>query len=120
MKRLFMIAMAMLSMTMTFAEEESVNGVDNAKMYDMTVNYGKLAEVLNLTEDQLSAVESIHEQFCSNMMFAAGCSKESRKSVMNNAINEDLRFMRMVLDEKQFRSYARVLNMTLINRGLNF
>ena len=39
MKRLFLTVMALLSMTMTFAENEKLNSVDNANAYNMSVNY---------------------------------------------------------------------------------
>jgi hypothetical protein len=38
MKRLFMMTLAMLSMTMTFAETEKAQTVENVEMYDMSVN----------------------------------------------------------------------------------
>ena len=44
MKRLFLTVVAVLSMTMTFAEDEKLNNVESAKAYNMEVNYGKLAD----------------------------------------------------------------------------
>ena len=38
MKRLFLVVVAMLSMTMTFAENEEVNSVNVANVYDMSLN----------------------------------------------------------------------------------
>ena len=35
-----------------------------------------------------------------------------------NAINNDLRFMRSVLNKKQYKRYLLLLNTTLVNRGL--
>ena len=38
--------------------------------------------------------------------------------MMQNAINIDLRYMRIVLNDKQYKQYLRLLNTTLLNRGL--
>ena len=37
MKRLFLTMVAVLSMTMTFAENENANSLNNTEAYDMTV-----------------------------------------------------------------------------------
>lgn len=119
MKRLFLTVVAMLSMTMTFAEDENLNSVNNVNAYKMEVNYYKLGVALDLTDDQLEAVQDIHEAFCADMMSIAASNELSRKAMMKNAINKDLRFMRYVLDEKQYKKYLMLLNTTLNNRGLN-
>ena len=42
----------------------------------------------------------------------------SKKMMMDNAIKKDLQYMKLVLDEKQYRRYLTLLNLTLHNRGL--
>jgi hypothetical protein len=111
--------MAVLSMTMTFAEDENLNEVENVNAYKMEVNYSKLGDALRLSNDQMEAVQDIHEAFCADMMSVAAANKESRKAMMKNAIIKDLQFMRLVLNEKQYRKYLLLLNITLNNRGLN-
>ena len=56
MKRLFLMTIAMLSMTMTFAENENANSLNNTEAYDMTVNMKKLAKALELTDEQAETV----------------------------------------------------------------
>ncbi|MBR1427959.1 MAG: hypothetical protein IJ582_02870 [Prevotella sp.] len=119
MKRLFLVVVAMLSMTMTFAEDEHLKNVNNVSAYKMDVNYDKLGEALSLTRDQMEAVKDIHQAFCADMMSVAAASKESQKAMMKNAISKDLGFMRIVLNEKQYKLYLRLLNTTINNRGLN-
>ena len=119
MKRMFLMVVVMLSMTTMFAEEEKMNGVESAKVYDMSVNYVKLAQALRLTSDQMDAVQDVHEAFVADMKSAAAASDDSRKAMMKNAIKKDLRNMHWVLDHDQYRSYVRLLNLTLVNRGLN-
>lgn len=118
MKRLFLTVIAMLSMTMTFAADENLNSTNSLQAYNMEVNYTKLGEALDLSSDQLEAVKDIHHEFCVNMQCIAAASENSRPAMLKNAINIDLRFMRSVLSQKQYKRYLLLLNTTLLNRGL--
>ena len=110
---------AMLSMTMAFAENENAASVNNVEAYDMSVNMNKLSEALALTADQKEAVAEIHHTFAAEMMFAAQYNKEERDARVNEAVEKDLKWMRYVLNEKQMRTYLKLLNATINNRGLN-
>ena len=110
----------MLSMTMTFAETENVANVTEAETYDMTINMRKLSVALGLTEDQMEAVETIHDTFNAEMKFAAHYStKEERDAQVKKAVEKDIKWMNYVLDKEQYRKYLLLLNTTLNNRGLN-
>ncbi len=119
MKKIILTVVAVLSMTMAFAEDENTNAVNNVQAYNMNVNYGKLADCLNLTIDQEEAVEDVHNAFCAEMMNAAVASKDERKEMMDKAINKDLRYMHYILSDVQYRKYLMLLNTTINNRGLN-
>ena len=119
MKRLFLMTIAMLSMTMTFAENESTENVNNVEAYDMSVNMRKLGQALGLTFDQMDAVESIHNTFNAEMQLAAQAGNEDRKALVEKAVTNDIKWMKYVLDEKQYHKYLLLLNTTLNNRGLN-
>ena len=110
---------AMLSMTMAFAENENAASVNNVEAYDMSVNIRKLSEALALTADQIEAVEEIHHTFAAEMMFAAQYNKDERDARVNEAIDKDIKWMRYVLNDKQMRKYLVLLNTTINNRGLN-
>ena len=111
---------AMLSMTMAFAEGENVNSTNNLAAYDMSCNMNKLAEALSLTGDQREAVENIYETFTAEMMFAAEYySNDQRKEMVNKAINKNIAWMKYVLNDSQSRTYLMLLNTTINNRGLN-
>jgi len=110
---------AMLSMTMAFAENEAAASVNNVEAYDMSVNMNKLSDALALTADQVEAVAEIHHTFASEMMFAAQYNNDVRKTRVNDAIEKDVKWMRYVLNDKQMRTYLVLLNATINNRGLN-
>ena len=118
MKRLFLVVVAMMSMTFTFAENLESNETAATNAYDMSVNIRKLGEALGLTTDQMEAVENIHHTFCGEMMIAAQAHNEDRKNMVNTAVNKDLRYMRYVLTKEQFHKYNLLLQTTLFNRGI--
>ena len=118
MKRLFLSVVAVLSMTMAFAENEKLNNAESISAYNMAVDYGKLADCLELSIDQAEAVQDIHTSFCADMMNAAGANADERDAMVKKAVEKDLKYMRSVLTEMQYRKYLRLLNATFVNRGL--
>ena len=118
MKKIVLTVMAMLSMTLTYAEGEKVNVEENLKIYDMTVNQKRLAMCLGLDFEQMDAVEMIHDQFCKDMRKAAVAPEEEQQALLDKAVTRDLRYMHWVLDRRQYRKYQQLLNVTLVNRGL--
>jgi len=118
MKRLFMVVVAMLSMTMTFAENENAANLNNAEAYNMTVNMKKLGQALNLSKDQMESFSEVHKTFSAEMQFAAQASGDERQKMVDKAINKDLAWMDYILNRDQYRRYVMLLNVTLANRGL--
>ena len=115
MKKIVLTMVALMSMTMTFAENEGMNATE---AYDMTVNMKKLAQALNLSDDQVEGVAEIHKTFSSEMVFAAQYGKEERAKMVEKAVNKDLAYMHFILNKDQYRKYLTLLNVTLVNRGL--
>ena len=112
---MFLTLVAMLSMTTAFAEGETANSVNNVEAYVLDVNMNKLSKALDLADDQKEAVADIHH----TLMFAAQYSNNDRKVLLARAIDNDVKWMRYVLNEKQMRTYLMLLNTTMNNRGLN-
>ncbi len=52
-------------------------------------------------------------------MFAAQYGKNERKAYVDRAIDNDVKWMRYVLNDEQMRTYLKLLNTTINNRGLN-
>jgi hypothetical protein len=119
MKKMILTMVAMLSMTTAFAEGENAASVENMEAYDLNINMNKLSKALNLADDQKEAVAEIHHTFAAELKFAAEYGKNDRKAMMNHAIENDVKWMRYVLNNEQMRTYLMLLNTTLNNRGLN-
>ena len=118
MKKIVLMLVAMMTMTVANAENENNNTVQAANAYEMTVNMRKLAVTLGLNMDQMEAVQDIHHQFCNEMMLASQAEGEERDTLMEQAVKKDVRYMSYVLDKNQYRTYLLLLNTTLHNRGL--
>ena len=110
--------MALFSMTLTFAENESTDNLNTIEAYDMSVNMTRLGVVLGLSNDQMEGVAVVHKTFCAEMMFAAHYGKEERSKMVDNAIKKDLAYMNYILNREQYRKYLTLLNVTLRNHGL--
>ena len=119
MKRLFMVVVAMLSMTMTFAENETAANLNATEAYDMqSVNMKKLGMALNLSKDQEESFAEIHKTFSAEMLFAAQSTGDERQKMVEKAIKKDLAYMNYILSSEQYHKYVMLLNMTLVNRGI--
>ncbi len=118
MKRMILMIVAVLSMTTTFAENEGTASLNTTEAYNMTVNMTQLGKALNLSKDQVESVAEIHKTFCAEMLFAAQYGRDEREKRVDNAIAKDLAYMNYILNRDQYRTYVRLLNVTLHNRGI--
>ena len=115
MKKIMILAVALLSMTTTFAAEEATNAT---AAYNMNIKMGSLASALSLNIDQAEAVADVHKNFTADMMNAATATAEDRAAMIDKAVIKDLKYMHSILNDAQYRKYVMLLNATLVNRGL--
>lgn len=117
-KIVFAIALMMASTLGALAEDNSVNKVE---AYTLNINNRSLSRTLSLSDDQEEICSDVIKAFENDMLFAASnSSDESRKAVTKNAVDKNLRYMKMFLSEKQYKKYVMLLNATLANRGIKF
>ena len=114
MKRLGLTLVAAVCLTATtFA---AGNQPTTAK-WDGNINVSKLGKYLKLTADQNEEVANICEYFSTQMEKVAS-SKKNQDELLRNAIYGNLKLMKKTLNEKQYSDYAKVLNITLQNKGI--
>ena len=65
-------------------------------------------------------VEDIHNNFCSEMRKAEVADDAERMTLAREALKKDIKKLSGVLDRDQMRMYLRLLNITFVNRGVNF
>ncbi len=122
MKKIVFTLAALMTMTLAFAEGETKTNAavaaEQAK-YEMNINVSSLARTLGLNSDEFDAVSYISDNLKKDMKKAGAAEGEDRANLYKKAIKHNLSYMHAVLDEDQYRTYVKLLNATLNNRGLN-
>ena len=85
--------------------------------WEGNINVIKLGKYLNLSANQQEEVTNICDYFNEQMSRAAS-SKKSQEKLVRNAVYGNLKLMKKTLSEKQYADYAKVLNVTLQNKGI--
>lgn len=114
MKRIGLTLIAAVCLTATtFA---AGNQPTSAK-WEGNINVSKLGQYLKLSGDQHQEVANICEYFTEQMSRATN-SKKNKEKLLHNAVYGNLKLMKQTLNEKQYADYAKVLNVTLQNKGI--
>ena len=85
--------------------------------WEGNINVSKLSKYLKLSANQQKEVTNICEYFNEQMSRATN-SKKNQEKLLRNAVYGNLKLMKRTLDEKQYSDYAKVLNVTLQNKGI--
>lgn len=112
----------MLVMLFTFSMNLFANAVSIAKnaKYEFKVNNRKLANVLNMSDEQIELSDSIMKELERGMEFAESMnSDESRDAIALNTVKKNLYQMHYVLNKEQYRDYLKIINVTLKNKGFD-
>lgn len=114
-----MLVMLFTISVYSFAENNNITEVERLAKYDLKIDNRRLAVYLDLNEDQMDAVEAVSTEFINDMKFVAvECNENNRKRVTDNVINKNIKHMRYILNNEQMHKYLKVLNVTMVNRGL--
>lgn len=114
MKRLGLTLVAAVCLTATtFA----AGNQPTAAKWDGSINVSKLSKYLNLSSDQHEEVANICEYF-STQMGRVSSSRKNKEELLHNAVYGNLKLMKKALTDKQYADYAKVLNITLQNKGI--
>ena len=115
MKRLGLTLMAAVCLTATtFA---AGNQPTTAK-WDGNINVTKLSKYLKLSADQHEEVANICDYF-SEQMSRATTAKKDKEAKLRNAVYGNLKLMRKTLSAEQYAKYAALMNLTLLNKGID-
>jgi len=111
----------MLTMSVySFAEDSNATKLANTEKYELKVNHRRLAYVLDMSKDQMEMSDEIISELERDMVFASCMStEESSNKIVANAVKKNIRYMSYILNDKQYRKYLMLLNITLTNRGFD-
>ena len=113
MKKIVLSLVAMMAVTFSFAKSSNAD-----KRFDMSCDIYRLSVVLDLDERQMDAVEAIHDDFSTEMQSLSTLKGPQQRFRIHQTVRKEAAQMRQVLNDKQFRTYMRILMVTLHNRNL--
>ena len=121
MKKIILMA-AFFMMAAFTANAGNESNVDKTvvEAYNIKVNINSLVRYLDLTNVQAIEVEKVHDVFTECIRNARNLDDEACKKLVKNAINYDLKNMKWLLDDEQYKKYVKVLNATLLYRGIEY
>ncbi len=111
MKKIVLTMVAMMAFTFSFAETK------NAR-FDMSCDMHRLYVLLDLNEEQMEAVETIHNCFNNEIQLLATKRGPWLRHQVRQAVRKDAYQMKRVLNDKQFNTYMQLLVTTLHNKHL--
>lgn len=118
MKKIILTVVALMTLTFGYAKTVNYSAERNTDRYDMSFDMRRLAAKLDLTANQMEAVQVIQDNFCNDMMSAASARGHARRFQVHQAVRKDVQQMHRVLNDKQFGVYMMLLGATLQNKGL--
>lgn len=122
-----MVALMLCISTATFAGEGNIitseidKSIHNVEMnYDFNVNYNKLSEYLKLNDRNFQKVKNAHDSFCEEMLIASRTNNlVERDSIIKSSIENEVRNMKNILPNKQYKKFIKIFNATLNNQGFS-
>ena len=86
--------------------------------WDGNINVTKLSKYLKLSAGQHEEVANICDYF-SEQMSRATTAKKDKEAKLRNAVYGNLKLMRKTLSAEQYAKYAALMNLTLLNKGID-
>lgn len=121
MKKIILSVVAVMAVSVSAFAENNLPSEEMTNKYEINFNNTSIARFLHMSYDQIDDMEMIHRNFSREMKRAESNTDETKRAkAAKKAILNDVSYMRLVLNESQFRAYRTVLNATLNNRGLEY
>ena len=121
MKKIILTVVAIMSMTFCFAETEKTENkqsVNSVEAFDLSFDVRRLADKLQLTSEQIEAVQAISASLNQELASAAQAGRFDQMIQTEKAIRKDARNMRRVLNDKQYNTYMMLLGTTIRNQRM--
>lgn len=115
MKKLIMSLVASMFVSATVF---GATNLPTTEKWNGEINTYKLAQYLRLSSDQSDEVNNICDYFATQMR-RANYSKKRPNALLRNAVLGNMKLMKQVLTPEQYTKYAAVMNVTLVNKGID-
>ena len=117
MKRIGMMAVLAIGLAASVMAKEPRLNERNQNSFAL-INRSQLSKYLQLTSGQQEEVNDICDYFEEQMQDATR-SQNRQTERMRKAVYGNLKLMKRTLDEKQYKSYLRLMQATLNNKGID-
>ena len=118
MKKL-MMAVGVVLMGVGLQSVKAQGVYESMRKVPFTIRFSQLSRFLNLKPSQLESVYQISDQFMAEQQEALGRGNARRGELMDRALQVNLKRMKETLNEEQYRSYVKLLNVTSNNQFLS-
>ena len=121
MKKIILTVVAAMTMTLGFAETKNnqaaqVQSVETS--FDLSFDVRRLADKLQLTSEQMEAVQQISNTLNRELETATQTKGFGQMIQTEKAISKDVRHMRRILNDKQYNTYMMLLGTTIRNQRM--
>lgn len=113
-KVLLTVAMLFAIGMYSHASESDSIRFNYSDKYKLEINHRRLACVLDLNSTQMKDYDGIISELENDMLFAS-LSKDDDS--VDGAVKKNLKYMRRMLNKRQYEKYYLLLNLTLEHRG---
>jgi len=118
MKKIILTVVAAMTMTLGFAETKNNQAVQNVETFDLSFDVRRLADKLQLTSEQIEAVQAISNSLNRELAEASQTKGFGQMIQTEKAISKDVRHMRRILNDKQYNTYMMLLGTTIRNQRM--
>lgn len=115
MKRLVLVAVAVLGMSATSFAGNKVEG----KSWKMDINVSRLGQYLQLDAQQMEEVAGISDYFADKLQSASYAKEAQQGKKLREAVYGNFKLMKRTLTDAQYKKYIQLVNITLKNKGLD-
>ena len=137
MKKVMLMAMALVAMTIADVKAEGVNGADSIKgiensyvvedvqvnadsvIYKFRIRLRDMYKAMHLDVDQVEDLRLANGQLTRNIARLQTIPAEERQAKLSLILAENLAAVREVVDEDQYRAYLYLLNNEFNKTGIN-
>ena len=137
MKKVMLMAMALVAMTIADVKAEGVNGADSIKgienshvvedvqvnadsvIYKFRIRLRDMYKAMHLDVNQVEDLRLANGQLTRNIARLQTVPAEERQAKLSLILAENLAAVREVVDEDQYRAYLYLLNNEFNKTGLN-
>lgn len=113
------MAVCVVLMGMGLQSVKAQGVYESVRKVPFTIRFSQLSRYLDLKPSQRESVYQISDQFMAEQQEALGRGNARKGELMDRALQVNLKRMKETLNEEQYRSYVKLLNVTSNNQFLS-